>query len=54
MAFFVCHAKLLQRLPDGFGRHTEPGGTLVLVGVGVLAHVLCQFLKVNPEPGSRR
>ena len=45
MAFFIRDPKLAQRLPDRLGRHAEPGGALVLIGIGMIAHILRQLFR---------
>ena len=35
--FFICHAQLAQRLPDGFACHPKPRCALILIGIRMRA-----------------
>ncbi len=44
----MCHVKLAQRLPDRFLANPEPGGTLILIRIGMLLNILNQLFRINP------
>ena len=45
--FFICHPQFTKRLPDALLCHLKTCGTLTLIGIGILAHIFSQLLKVN-------